>query len=185
MENSPTVYHERQKKMLCGLHVLNNLFQEGLFTQSDLDDICNRLTPSRVFNPHKSVLGLGNYDINVITSALQSKTLCLIWFDRRKDVKCINTDQIKGFILNVPTDFKLGFVKVPFMDFKHWYVVRKVGELYYNLDSKLPKPDELGTNEEMLNFVSEKLTASESHLLLVVEPDIEKDGSWYREDPKS
>lgn len=35
-------------------------------------------------NPHKSAFGLGNYDINVIMSALHSKQCEAIWFDRRK-----------------------------------------------------------------------------------------------------
>ena len=35
------MYHEKQKKQLCALHALNNLFQDNhAFTQKDLDDIC-------------------------------------------------------------------------------------------------------------------------------------------------
>ena len=39
----------------------------------ELDEICLRLNPATVLNPHKSVLGTGNYDINVIMAALQSR----------------------------------------------------------------------------------------------------------------
>lgn len=35
-------------------------------------------------NPHKSSLGLGNYDINVIMKALQTKGLEAVWFDKRR-----------------------------------------------------------------------------------------------------
>ena len=39
---------------------------ENLIVSEELDEICSRLSPSTVVNPHKSVLGTGNYDINVI-----------------------------------------------------------------------------------------------------------------------
>lgn len=34
-------------------------------------------------------LGLGNYDINVLTAALQTKDYSIVWFDKRKDPSCI------------------------------------------------------------------------------------------------
>lgn len=70
-----SVYHEKQARQLCALHALNNLFQgDQSYTKSELDDICNNLTPNVWINPHRSVLGLGNYDINVIMTALQKET---------------------------------------------------------------------------------------------------------------
>lgn len=39
---------------------------------------------SKFINPHKSALGFGNYDINVIMSALHKKHCEAIWFDKRK-----------------------------------------------------------------------------------------------------
>ncbi|KAH7948736.1 hypothetical protein HPB49_001431 [Dermacentor silvarum] len=81
------VYHERQVKELCALHALNNLFQDGqAFTKGSLDDICHSLSPDHLVNPHKSMLGLGNYDVNVIMSALQLRGYEAIWFDKRKCV---------------------------------------------------------------------------------------------------
>jgi hypothetical protein len=39
-----TVYHERQSRQLCALHVLNNLFQEPkAFVQGNLDVICHQV----------------------------------------------------------------------------------------------------------------------------------------------
>jgi josephin len=65
--NQDAVYHERQSLQMCALHALNNLFQDGRsFSRAQLDEICSRLSPDHLINPHKSVLGLGNYDINVI-----------------------------------------------------------------------------------------------------------------------
>lgn len=83
---SPDIYHERQSKQLCALHALNNLFQvPNAFSKKDLDDICIELAPnSRLLNPHRSALGLGCYDINVIIAALAKKGYEVIWFDKRK-----------------------------------------------------------------------------------------------------
>lgn len=80
------IYHEKQSKQLCALHALNNLFQDpNAFTKQHLDAICKDLAPeSRLFNPHRSILGLGCYDVNVILSALAKKGYEAVWFDKRK-----------------------------------------------------------------------------------------------------
>lgn len=84
--HSTTIYHERQSKQLCALHALNNLFQDAkAFTKQDLDSICKELASGRFFfNPHKSLFGLGCYDVNVIIAALAKKNYDIIWFDKRK-----------------------------------------------------------------------------------------------------
>lgn len=41
---SSRVYHERQSRQLCALHVLNNLLQEpNAFVQANLDGICHEV----------------------------------------------------------------------------------------------------------------------------------------------
>jgi hypothetical protein len=76
-----------QCKELCALHALNNLFQcAGTFQQSQLDAICHELAPRAWVNPHKSLLGLGNYDVNVLSRALQELGYEAVWFDKRKYV---------------------------------------------------------------------------------------------------
>lgn len=83
--NSNEIYHEKQIRELCALHALNNLFQaKDTFTKIELDYICHSLSPDNWINPHRSMLGLGNYDINVIMKALQSRGYGTIWFDKRK-----------------------------------------------------------------------------------------------------
>lgn len=57
---------------------------KGTFTKMQLDEICKHLSPHEWINPHRSVLGLGNYDINVIIVALQKKQCEAVWFDKRK-----------------------------------------------------------------------------------------------------
>uniref|UniRef100_A0A6B0V3A1 ubiquitinyl hydrolase 1 n=1 Tax=Ixodes ricinus TaxID=34613 RepID=A0A6B0V3A1_IXORI len=141
---APPVYHERQVKELCALHALNNLFQDATaFSKGSLDDICHSLSPDHLVNPHKSVLGLGNYDVNVIMSALQLRGYEAIWFDKRKDPTCIDLSKIVGFILNVPSEMKFGFLQFP-LSRKHWIAVREVEGTFYNLDSKLEAPSPIG-----------------------------------------
>ena len=45
-DDASPVYHERQSRQLCALHVLNNLFQEpNSFVQANLDGICHEVQP--------------------------------------------------------------------------------------------------------------------------------------------
>ena len=78
------IYHERQRLMLCAVHSLNNLFQDrNAYSKEDLDAISYQLSPDAFVNPHKNMLGLGNYDVNVMMVALQLKNYEVVWFDKR------------------------------------------------------------------------------------------------------
>ncbi|EDW09728.1 josephin-like protein [Drosophila mojavensis] len=167
----PSVYHEKQMRQLCALHALNNLFQgDQSYTKGELDDICNNLSPNVWINPHRSVLGLGNYDINVIMTALQKRNCEAIWFDKRKDPSIIDLDSIIGFILNIPSDYKFGVITLPLRR-RHWIAVRRIGDSYYNLDSKLRQPELLGNEADMLQFLREQLSDElhQRELFLVLE----------------
>ncbi|XP_069689306.1 josephin-2-like isoform X1 [Periplaneta americana] len=172
------IYHERQVKELCALHALNNLFQErDAFSKTELDAICYSLSPNVWINPHKSLLGLGNYDINVIMAALQRKGHEAIWFDKRKDPKCLNLDNILGFILNVPSDYKLGFVLLPLRR-RHWVTIRQIHGTYYNLDSKLESPQLIGRSGDVTTYLCEQLECKEKELFVVVTSEVEQNQSW-------
>lgn len=56
------------------------------FTKKNLDDICENLNPSVWCNPHRSMLGFGNYDINVIMQALEMRDCEATWFDKRRQI---------------------------------------------------------------------------------------------------
>ncbi|KAI4460404.1 josephin 1 2 [Holotrichia oblita] len=113
------------------------------FLKEELDSICYSLSPDVWINPHKSILGLGNYDINVLMKALQSRGYEVIWFDKRKDPNCINLRNIFGFILNVPSEYKVSFITLPLRR-RHWIAIRQINGNYYNLDSKLDSPCIIG-----------------------------------------
>ena len=157
----------------------------GAFSKKDLDDICKELTPASLWwNPHCSSLGTGNYDINVISKALQGKGLEIMWYDKRRDPSCLVLDEIKGFILNTPNDYKVASVKVPVpFQRRHWIALRKIHHNYYNLDSKLPNPKLIGKNDEMYSYLSNlvgQAVNSDDELFVVVKNEVEKSGAWRK-----
>ncbi|KAK3602397.1 hypothetical protein CHS0354_030118 [Potamilus streckersoni] len=174
------IYHEKQKWELCALHALNNVLQDKeAFTKKDLDEICIRLSPDTLINPHRSILGLGNYDVNVIMAALQLKGLSCVWFDKRRDVNFLDLSNIKGFIINIPCGLRLGFLKLP-VKRKHWFGIREIDGVYYNLDSKFSTPSEIGNKSEFLKFLQQQLKGGNGELLLVVNPNVEQESSWWK-----
>jgi josephin len=50
---------------------VNALLQKKAFAKPDFDRIASNLCGGAFFNPHKSLLGTGNYDVNVLMTALQ------------------------------------------------------------------------------------------------------------------
>ncbi len=83
-------------------------------------------------NPHRSILGRGNYNINVIMKAVQLNGFEALWFDKRRPITILNLIKVKGFILNVPSDFKIaGIISLPW-ERKHWIAVTKINDgIYY------------------------------------------------------
>ncbi|XP_071251144.1 josephin-2 isoform X1 [Salvelinus alpinus] len=185
------VFHEKQRLELCAIHALNNVLQEQVFTKEMADDICKRLTPQCVVNPHRSMLGTGNYDVNVIMAALQSRELAAVWWDKRRSdfntsgpdrtVQSLCVDKVQGFILNVPSRVSLGIVSLP-VKRRHWLAVRQVNGHYYNLDSKLKSPVCIGNEAGLRTFLSEVLSPDVAEMLLVVRRDVEEYGTWLNSD---
>lgn len=98
-----------------------------------------------------------------------------IYFNR--DVNILVAERIMGFILNTPTDYKLGFVKLP-IHRKHWIAIRWLQGKYMNLDSKLDSPSEIGDQNCLLEFLRKELSNGEKELLLVVEKSVYEDSLW-------
>ncbi|XP_076666009.1 josephin domain containing isoform X1 [Andrena cerasifolii] len=172
-----SIYHERQLNELCALHALNNLFQKKGYTKEELDQICYSLSPDVWINPHKSLLGIGNYDINVIMAALQRRGREAVWFDKRRDLNCLCLDNIEGFILNVPAEYKLGFILLP-LKRRHWIALRKIHGTFYNLDSKLDSPQLIGKESDLLVFLKDQIDSKEKELFLVVSKEIDSSQGW-------
>ncbi|KAF3853234.1 hypothetical protein F7725_013922 [Dissostichus mawsoni] len=160
---------EKQRRELCALHALNNVFQDGTaFSRDALQEIYQRLSPSTLVTPHKkSMLGNGNYDVNVIMAALQT----------RGDVGSIELSNVTGFILNVPSNLRWGPLMLP-LKRQHWMGVREVGGVYYNLDSKLRSPQPIGAPDHLRKFLRQQLRGKNCELLLVVSEEVEAHQTW-------
>ncbi|XP_044540207.1 josephin-2-like, partial [Gracilinanus agilis] len=139
----------------------------------------SRLAPDSRLNPHRSLLGTGNYDVNVIMAALQGLGLAAVWWDRRRPLSQLALSQVLGFILNLPSPISLGLLSLP-LQRRHWVALRKVGGIYYNLDSKLREPVALGGEDELRDFLSAAMAQGPCEVLLVVTKDIEESGGWLQ-----
>lgn len=80
----------------------------------------------------------------------------------------------------MPTDYKLGFIALP-LKRRHWIAVRRIGDQYYNLDSKLDSPVCLGNETAMLTYLRTQLESNDKELFLVVQNEVEKTQSWLKE----
>lgn len=178
-QQPPAIYHEKQHRELCALHALNNVFQDGAaFSRETLQDIYQRLSPSTLVTPHKkSMLGNGNYDVNVIMAALQTRGYEAVWWDKRRDVSSIALLNVTGFILNVPSNLRWGPLRLP-LKRQHWIGVKEVDGVYYNLDSKLRNPHPIGTADELRKFLRHQLRGKNCELLLVVPEEVEVHQTW-------
>ncbi|WCJ29253.1 JOSEPHIN-like protein [Euphorbia peplus] len=181
--NKAQVYHERQKLQFCLMHTLNNLFQKKEeFSRLSLDSIAQKLvlddpdrqnwTPlSIVFKPHHNSL-TGNYDINVLIAALESKGKTVIWHDKRIGASSIDLDDdtLFGIVLNVEVRRYAGFWKS-----RHWLALRKIGGVWYNLDSDLRNPLAFENADEVKRFL-DYVIAQGGEVLLVMNT---KDSTFF------
>uniref|UniRef100_A0A8C3UX40 Josephin-2 n=1 Tax=Catharus ustulatus TaxID=91951 RepID=A0A8C3UX40_CATUS len=142
------VYHERQRLELCALHALNNLLQQPWLSKAEADGICRRLSPHSRPNPHRSPLGTGNYDVNVVMAALRTRGLAALWWDRRRPLERLALPQVLGLLLNVPSRVTLGTLALPLWR-PHWLGVRQIGDKFWNLDSKLVSPEVIGDESQL------------------------------------
>lgn len=55
----------------------------------------------------------------------------------------LKLNKIFGFVMNIPSECRLGFLWLP-LKRRHWISIKNINGIYYNLDSKLPKPSQIG-----------------------------------------
>ncbi|XP_071689844.1 josephin-like protein [Rutidosis leptorrhynchoides] len=181
MENKKKqiIYHERQKLQFCLLHALNNLFQEkNAFTRKDLDEIAEKLVLddpyegkwsrfSVIFKPHHNSL-TGNYDINVLITAVEKKGKRVVWHDRRNKASSINLDEsdgtLMGIVLNIPVKRYGGIWKG-----RHWVSLRRINGVWYNLDSDFESPYAFESSEELREFLDCAIDGGTEILLVKVD----------------
>ena len=157
------LYHEKQSLALCAVHAVNNLLQRREYTKKDFDDVCLALSDSAWFNPHRSMLPIGDYDVNVVALILQRHDMRVTWWDQRQELQASDLDNCIGLIWNVPAPTIIGWL----LRGRHWITLMAdtQNETWVNLDSRLPSPEVIGSREDCCRLVT-KLQA-ESHVLLV------------------
>lgn len=89
-------------------------------------------------------------------------------------------ENVMGLIINTPTDYKFGFIKLPIRR-KHWVAIKCINGKYMNLDSKLTTPSPIGTESELLTFLRAELATGEKELLLIVGPEVYEKSLWRRD----
>jgi len=128
------LYHEKQSLSLCAIHAINNLLQTNHYNKEKFDSIANSFIENQnffntnIYSDHKSLLG--NYDINVITKALNEVNYDLKWFDSRRKLSELgeSSDTIEHLIINI----KSRVTFMPFLKNNHWVsVISKNGKFYY------------------------------------------------------
>jgi len=163
---SSNLYHERQRLALCGVHAVNNLLQQKKYSKADFDAVCLQLDSSTWFNRHRSFLGIGNYDVNVVTLLLQQENYTVQWHDQRNTINVETLQQhqhLTGILWNVPANSLLGRLTGG----RHWIALLWDQENgWINLDSGLHAPNIVGAHENCVKLLT-LLANKESHILLV------------------
>jgi len=97
-----------------------------------------------------------------------------------RELSHLHPDNIFGFLINSPSRMSVMFVPLPYHG-KHWTAVRRVGDTYYELDSKCSEPLVIGkTDGDVLNFLAGRLNGDDAktELLLVLTAEAFQAVSW-------
>ncbi len=112
--------------------------------------------------------------MNVKECSSRMKMVSIILF---RDLTKLNLENIVGFIMNIPTDLKLGMLHLP-LHRKHWIAIRNIGGTYYNLDSKMDSPEEIGVETQLVLYLQEQIKSKEKELLVVLQPEMASEKIW-------
>ena len=155
--NEKSIYHEKQRSNLCGLHALNSALQGPVFTEHMLKEIAEDL-----FNQEKALLFLetavqnrycdeaGNYSVEVLSNALNLKNIEM----RRCNVASLSASD-KAYIVHRN---------------EHWFTLRKFGDQGVDLNSLKNQPSliERCSVQEYINALKGLTT------VFVLEGDLEE-----------
>ncbi|XP_062993787.1 josephin-2 isoform X2 [Elgaria multicarinata webbii] len=95
----------------------------------------------------------------------------------KKPLEQLSLEGVFGFIVNVPSNVCLGFLSLPLRR-RHWFAVRQLDGIYYNLDSKLKAPAPIGGEADLRVFLQDVLSQGPCELLLVVPQETGEAGNW-------
>ncbi|CDF38030.1 unnamed protein product [Chondrus crispus] len=170
------VYHERQQLWRCGLHATNALLKRRAYSAADFSKIADDLMAgqrSSWFHPHRSMLGLGDYDVNVLMVALDKYAIQTNWVSETASLEEIirANPKMKGFLVNVPSQFGLPSFMAPanslFGDRKHWIAVPRYYSHFHLVDSKTT-PSRFEKEVDLIRYL-EKVRKASGHVLYLVD----------------
>jgi len=144
-------------------------FQAHVYDKFSFDVICEQLTPDSWINPHRSLLGVGNYDINVLIAALQRHSYSTHWHDRRRPIASIRLPHTAALLINTTSHRLLGLYST-----QHWYAVRPFGGggEWWNLNSQLRAPERV---EDVVAYCEAAMKDESTQLLLVAPQELERE----------
>ncbi|CAF4338482.1 unnamed protein product [Rotaria sp. Silwood2] len=142
-ENTKTgpIYHERQEYLRCGVHALNNLFQiPHLFTHEYLDNIVHQFDKRHENNDYGR-LWIGDYDLRILIEAIKQRGHAVqqINFFTNEPLQNLPWDSYFGLLINLNSE--------------HWFTIKSINGIYYNLDSTFKKPSAIGQKHNLVNYL--------------------------------
>ena len=122
------IYFEKQSDdRLCGLHCINSLLQGPYFNLVQLSEIGMKLDEEEQklfgnkYNSHNNVDDSGNYNIQVLTKALNIYNCKVDNLKRNEAISMIQN--------------KKNFDALIFNSSVHWFAIRKIEGIWFNLNS--------------------------------------------------
>ncbi len=164
---------ERQTLLYCALHATNALLQHThgpLFSAADFDRIAASCQAAEnavrhafffpLFSPYKSILGLGSWDITVITRALETRGLRVACLQQSTPPAALAA--ATGLLLNRVSLTTLGSL----LQARHWLslVVLADGR-WYNMDSLLERPVLVGSLQDACTLLAQEPPTSHAFLV--------------------
>ena len=147
-----SLYHEQQLSALCGVHALNNLMQGPVCGAGDLAPIAHQLDEAEraLLDPSDvAAAGTASHRIDVNTGDFSLEVLAM-WALETHGVSLINADHasVAEGVASTP-ETEEGFLV---HRSSHWFALRRVASLWWNLDSKLRRPL-LIANDDLGEFI--------------------------------
>lgn len=142
--------------MRCGLHSLNNLFQiPKLFTPDHLEMIVREFDKRKIFNDYRT-LWLGNYDLRILIEAINRVGFDVRQLDiyRGEQIHTLPWDSYFGLLIN--------------LNGTHWFTIKNHSGIYYNLDSTLRKPIQIGNKERLIQYLINLMHKNRTIYIFVV-----------------
>ena len=125
------LYIENQRQLLCGLHALNHLFQDNVFTRRYMDALALECemdkraflggydTGDRHFDPRS-----GDYSVEVMKKALKIANMEMVSLGDKSDPRAREIVR--------RSRFQQAFIVIKNA---HWYTLRKFGGVWYEINS--------------------------------------------------